>query len=241
VCENLVTDHEPLIELMQQVREAEGVRKVFIASGVRYDLAERSPRYVAELAKHHVGGQLSVAPEHVSPRVLAKMKKPGIESYERFTEMFRCASQDAGKEQYQIPYFISGHPGSSLEDMVELALWLKERGVRPRQVQDFIPTPMSLAATMYWTGLDPLAWEPVYTAVGLREKKLQKALILYWDEAQWPLVREALEAAGRADLIGFGKDCLVPPERGGGRPVTAAAPPARRVSSRPVRRSTPRG
>jgi uncharacterized radical SAM protein YgiQ len=242
VCENLVTDHDPLIDLMQQVREAEGVRKVFIASGVRYDLAERSPRYVAELARHHVGGQLSVAPEHVSPRVLAKMKKPGIESYERFTEMFRCASQDAGKEQYQIPYFISGHPGSSLEDMVDLALWLKERGVRPRQVQDFIPTPMSLAATMYWTGMDPLAWEPVYTAVGLREKKLQKALILYWDEAQWPLVREALEQAGRADLIGFGKDCLVPPERGGGRPVPApASAPPKRVSSRPARRSTPRG
>ncbi len=225
VCENLVTDHDPLIELMQQVREAEGVRKVFIASGVRYDLAELSPRYVQELATHHVGGQLSVAPEHVSPRVLAKMKKPGIASYERFTEMFRCASQDAGKEQYQIPYFISGHPGSTLDDMIELALWLKERGVRPRQVQDFIPTPMSLAATMYWTGMDPLAWEPVYTAVGLREKKLQKALILYWDEEQWPLVREALEAAGRSDLIGHGKQCLVPPER----------------FAKPARRSTPQG
>ena len=231
VCENLVTDHGPLIDLMKQVREAEGVRKVFIASGVRYDLAERSPEYVAELARHHVGGQLSVAPEHVSPRVLAKMKKPGIESYERFTEMFRCASQDAGKEQYQIPYFISGHPGSTLEDMIELALWLKERGVRPRQVQDFIPTPMSLAATMYWTGMDPLAWEPVYTAVGLREKKLQKALILYWDELQWPLVREALVQAGRSDLIGHGKGCLVPPERAG----AAAA-----VRARPDRRSTPR-
>jgi radical SAM superfamily enzyme YgiQ (UPF0313 family) len=147
--------------------------------------------------------------------------------------MFRCASQDAGKEQYQIPYFISGHPGSSLEDMIDLALWLKERGVRPRQVQDFIPTPMSLAATMYWTGMDPLAWEPVYTAVGLREKKLQKALILYWDEAQWPLVREALEQAGRQDLIGFGKSCLVPPEA---RPAREA-----RVSPRSGRRSSPRG
>src|SRR6185436_11939103 len=156
VCENLVTDHDPLIALMKQVREAEGVRKVFIASGVRYDLAERSPAYVAELARHHVGGQLSVAPEHVSPRVLAKMKKPGIESYERFTTMFQCASQDAGKEQYQVPYFISGHPGSTLDDMNELALWLKTNNMRPRQVQDFIPTPMSLAATMYYTGIDPL-------------------------------------------------------------------------------------
>jgi len=166
---------------------------------------------VQELATHHVGGQLSVAPEHVSPRVLAKMKKPGIEAYERFTEMFRCASQDAGKEQYQIPYFISGHPGSTLEDMIDLAVWLKKSGRRPRQVQDFIPTPMSLAATMYWTGIDPLAMEPVYTAVGLREKRLQKSLLLYWNREEWPTVREALRQAGRPDLIGHGAGCLVPP------------------------------
>jgi uncharacterized radical SAM protein YgiQ len=215
ICENLVTDHDPLIELMREVRQAEGVKHVFIASGVRYDLAERSPAYVAELARHHVGGQLSVAPEHVSPGVLAKMKKPPIESYQRFTEMFRCASNDAGKDQYQVPYFISGHPGSTLADMVELAVWLKANNMRPRQVQDFIPTPMSLASTMYHTGIDPLAWEAVYTPRGLREKKLQKALILYWDEAQHELAREALEAAGRTDLIGHGKQALVPPARPG--------------------------
>ncbi|HYE90130.1 MAG TPA: YgiQ family radical SAM protein, partial [Terriglobales bacterium] len=212
VCENLKTDHGPLIQLMRRVREEDGVKHVFIASGVRYDLAERSPEYVEELAKHHVGGQLSVAPEHVSPRVLEKMKKPGIESYERFQTMFACASRDAGKEQYDIPYFISGHPGSTLEDMVELALWLKKNGRRPRQVQDFIPTPMAMATCMYHTGLDPMTMEPVYTATGLRAKKLQKALLLYWSPEQWPLAREALREAGRADLIGTGPDALVPPE-----------------------------
>jgi uncharacterized radical SAM protein YgiQ len=213
ICENLVTDHGPLVSLMKEVREEEGIKHVFIASGVRYDLAERSPEYVKELAAHHVGGHLSVAPEHVSPRVLEKMKKPGIESFERFTEMFSCASKEAGKEQYDIPYFISGHPGCTLSDMVELAVWLKERGVRPRQVQDFIPTPMSMAACMYYSGFDPLKLEPVYTATGLREKRLQKALLLYWNPEQWPLAREALLQAGRRDLIGRGPKCLVPPER----------------------------
>jgi len=212
VCENLQTDHGPLIDLMREVRQEEGVKHVFIASGVRYDLAERSPEYVKELAAHHVGGQLSVAPEHVSKRVLEKMKKPGIESFERFQTMFACASEEAGKEQYDIPYFISGHPGSTLEDMVELALWLKKNGKRPRQVQDFIPTPMAVATTMYYTGIDPLKMEPVYTARGLREKKLQKALLLYWNPEHWPMAREALELAGRKDLIGRGPNALVPPE-----------------------------
>jgi uncharacterized radical SAM protein YgiQ len=212
VCENLKTDHGPLIELMRRVRGEDGVKHVFIASGVRYDLAERSPEYVEELARHHVGGQLSVAPEHVSPRVLEKMKKPGIESYERFQQMFACASREAGKEQYDIPYFISGHPGSTLADMVDLALWLKQNGRRPRQVQDFIPTPMAMATCMYYTGLDPFTMQPVYTATGLRAKKLQKALLLYWSPEQWPLAREALREAGRADLIGHGPEALVPPE-----------------------------
>jgi uncharacterized radical SAM protein YgiQ len=212
VCENLKTDHGPLIDVMKQVREEPGVKHVFIASGVRYDLAERSPEYVKELAAHHVGGQLSVAPEHVSPRVLEKMKKPGIESFERFQRMFACASEEAGKEQYDIPYFISGHPGSTLEDMVELALWLKKNGKRPRQVQDFIPTPMAMATAMYYSGYDPLKMEPVYTAKGLREKRLQKALLLYWNPEHWPLAREALELAGREDLIGRGPHALVPPE-----------------------------
>ncbi len=215
ICEHLKTDHAPLIDLMRKVREEPGIRKVFIASGVRYDLAERSPEYIRELATHHVGGHLSVAPEHTSPDVLRLMKKPNVESYDRFAEQFHCASQDAGKQQYLIPYYISGHPGSTLEEMIDLALYLKSRNLRPRQVQDFIPTPMSLAATMYHTGLDPLskdASKPVYVPKGLREKKLQKALLLYWDSAHHELAREALHKAGRQDLIGHGPNCLIPPE-----------------------------
>ncbi|MCA9488357.1 MAG: DUF3362 domain-containing protein, partial [Myxococcales bacterium] len=210
VCENLVTDHGPVREVMGAVREAEGVKHAFIASGVRYDLAELDRDYVEDLAKHHVGGHLSVAPEHCSDRVLDKMKKPGIAAFERFKAMFMEASAGAGKEQYDIPYFISGHPGCGLDDMIELALWLKGRGYRPRQVQDFIPTPMSIASAMYHTGIDPLTGEAVEVARGLREKKLQKALLLYWSRDQWPLAREALREAGRMDLIGSGPECLVP-------------------------------
>jgi uncharacterized radical SAM protein YgiQ len=211
VCENLDTDHGPLLSLMRQVRAEEGVRHVFIASGVRADLALRSPGYVEALAAHHTGGQLSVAPEHVSPRVLEKMRKPPIESYLGFQRRFQEASAEAGKEQYDIPYFISGHPGCTLSDMVELALWCKAQGRRPRQVQDFIPTPMSMAAAMYHTGLDPMTGEPVYVAKGLREKRLQKALLLWWSPEHWEDAREALREAGRGDLIGRGPRCLVPP------------------------------
>ncbi len=211
ICKKLDTDHGPVIDLMRKVREEPGVKKVFVASGVRYDLAALSPEYIEDLATHHTGGQLSVAPEHVSERVLDLMKKPGKESYERFADGFACASEKAGKEQYLVPYYISGHPGSDLEDMIDLALYLKSRGLRPRQVQDFIPTPMSLAATMYHSGLDPLTMQPVYTAKGLREKKLQKAILLYWDPEQQPMVREALQKAGRLDLVGHGPQHLVTP------------------------------
>ncbi len=216
VCENLNTDHGPLISLMKSVREEEGIKKVYIASGVRYDLAELSPEYIKDLAAHHTGGQLSVAPEHNKKEVLDQMKKPGIESYERFAEQFLCASEAAGKDQYLVPYFISGHPGSTLKDMVELALYLKKNKMRPRQVQDFIPTPMSMAACMYYTGIDPFTKKPVYTAKDLKEKKLQKALLLYWDPAHHDEVREALLKAGRGDLIGNKPHCLVPPATGKG-------------------------
>jgi uncharacterized radical SAM protein YgiQ len=216
ICENLVTDHQPLLEVMKAVRTQPGIKKVFLASGVRYDLAERSPKFIAELAKHHTGGQLSVAPEHSDDKVLDKMKKPGIASYERFAEEFQCQSQAAGKEQHLVPYFISGHPGSSLKDMVGLALYLKARDMRPRQVQDFIPTPMSMATSMYYTGLDPFTGEPVYTARDMKEKRLQKALLLYWDPAHHEEAREALQLAGRRDLIGTGPKCLVPPAQGKG-------------------------
>ncbi len=216
VCENLNTDHGPLLEVMKAVREQEGVRNVFIASGVRYDLAERSPEFIAELARHHTGGQLSVAPEHSRKDVLDRMKKPGIESYERFVGQFSRACADAGKEQHLVPYFISGHPGSTLREMVDLAVYLKRNGLRPRQVQDFIPTPMSMAACMYHTGIDPFTRKPVYTARDLREKRLQKALLLYWDPAHHDDVREALAEAGRGDLIGTKPNSLVPPASGKG-------------------------
>jgi uncharacterized radical SAM protein YgiQ len=214
VCENLVTDHKPLLSLLRSVRKTPGIKRALIASGVRYDLAERSPEFIKELAQHHTGGQLSVAPEHNDPEVLKRMKKPGIQSYERFAQAFCSASEAAGKEQYLVPYFITGHPGSTLKDTIELALYLKRNNLRPRQVQDFIPTPMAVATTMYHTGLDPLTMEPVPVARELREKRRMKALILWWDEAQWPLAREALSAAGRRDLIGRALGCLVPPDHG---------------------------
>jgi uncharacterized radical SAM protein YgiQ len=211
ICENLITDHGPLLSLMRAVRSEKGIKRVFIASGVRYDLADRSPEFIAELAQHHTGGQLSVAPEHNNPRVLEKMKKPGIETYERFAQAFCQASEKAGKEQYLVPYFITGHPGSTLKDTVELALYLKRNGMRPRQVQDFIPTPMAVATTMFYTGVDPLTNEPVYTARDLREKRMMKALVFYWDAQHWPLARQALIECGRRDLIGKGPKALVPP------------------------------
>ena len=216
VCENLVTDHGPLVQLLSKVRQEKGVKKAFIASGVRYDLAERSPEFVEVLAKHHTGGQLSVAPEHVDEEVLDKMKKPGAESYERFAEMFACASEKSGKDQHLVPYYISGHPGSTMHSMIELALYLKKRGLRPRQVQDFIPTPMSMATSMYVTGLDPFTQEPVYVAKSLREKRMQKALLQYWDVVQHDLARQALIKAGRGDLIGSTGRHLIPPATGKG-------------------------
>jgi uncharacterized radical SAM protein YgiQ len=232
ICENLVTDHAPLVSLLKKVRAEKGIKKVFIASGVRYDLAERSPEFIRELAEHHTGGQLSVAPEHNDPNVLQKMKKPPVDSYERFARAFCQASEDAGKDQYLVPYFISGHPGSTLKDTVALALWLKERAMRPRQIQDFIPTPMAMATTMYHTGIDPLTGDDVYTARDLREKRMMKALLFYWDEQHWPLAREALRKAGRSDLIGKGAHCLIPPEwadraPGPGAPASATRRPHR--------------
>jgi uncharacterized radical SAM protein YgiQ len=210
ICDNLVTDHGPLVDLLQRVRREPGVERVYVASGVRYDLAARSPEFVRELAHHHTGGQLSVAPEHTSPEVLDRMKKPPIEHYEQFAQAFCHASEEAGKEQYLVPYFITAHPGSTVGDTINLALWLKARNMRPRQVQDFIPTPMAIATAMFYTGIDPLTNKPVPVVRDLREKKRMKALLYWWDEAQWPLAREALRSAGRADLIGRGPKCLVP-------------------------------
>ncbi len=215
ICENLVTDHAPLIDLLRRVRSEPGVDRVYVASGVRYDLAARSPEFVRDLARHHTGGQLSVAPEHTNPAVLDKMKKPPIEHYERFAQAFCQASEQAGKEQYLVPYFITGHPGSTMKDTIELGLWLKAKNMRPRQVQDFIPTPMAIATAMYVTGVDPLTMQPVVVVRDLREKRMMKALLYWWDEAHHGLAREALRSAGRTDLIGHGPKCLVPPDRAG--------------------------
>ncbi len=213
LCRQLRTDHQPLLQMLQSVRSEAGVEHAYIASGVRYDLALESPQFISQLAKHHTPGQLSVAPEHSEPVVLERMKKPAVDVYERFAERFARA---AGPNQHLVPYFIAAHPGCSLADMVRLAVWLKQRGLRPRQVQEFIPTPMSAATAMYYTGLDPSSGEPVIVAKGLREKKLHKALLRYGERASHDDVREALHAAGRKDLIGIGPAALVPPARGKG-------------------------
>ena len=238
ICPNLNTDQEPLVELYRQVRALPGIKRVLIASGLRYDLALRSPNYIRELVTHHVGGYLKVAPEHTEPGPLALMMKPEIGAYDRFATLFERLSREAGKEQYLIPYFISAHPGTTDEDMLDLALWLKGHRLRLDQVQAFLPTPMALASTMYHTGRNPLRRvareaESIPVPRKLRERRLQKALLRYHDPDNWPLLREALRAMGRADLIGNGKRHLIPSfqpkgrgrqtARGGG--VPPALPP----------------
>lgn len=210
ICRLLDTDHGPLIDVMKAVRKQKGVRKAFVASGIRMDLAQRSPEYMRELTAHHVGGHLKVAPEHVEPQTLRLMKKPNIEDFQQFAEKFKEASEQAGKEQYLVPYFISAHPGSDLDAMIDLAVFLKRNGYRPQQVQDFIPAPMDIAACMYHTGLDPMTKKPVHVAKYLRDRKLQRALMQFFKPENYFLVRKALLQAGRRDLIGDGCDCLIP-------------------------------
>ncbi|HET6883112.1 MAG TPA: YgiQ family radical SAM protein [Pirellulales bacterium] len=209
ICKLLGTDHGPLIELMKQAREEPGIKKVFVASGIRMDLARRSPEYMRDLATHHVGGHLKVAPEHVDSKVLDLMKKPGQEDFLGFDREFKKASRAAGKKQYLVPYFIASHPGSDLDSMIELALFLKRNGYRPDQVQDFIPSPFDIAACMYHTGLNPFTGKPVYIAKHLRDRKLQRALLQFFKPENYFEVRKALEQAGRQDLIGNGCDCLI--------------------------------
>ncbi len=243
VCSNLNTDHTPLLDLLGKVRKNKDVKHAYIASGIRYDLAEKSPEFIRVLAQHHTGGQVSVAPEHNNPDVLDKMKKPPIEAYERFVSSFCDASEKAGKEQHLVPYLITGHPGSTLSDAVDLALYLKRQGMRPRQVQDFIPTPMAIATAMYHTGYDPFTLEPVYSAKKLREKRMMKALVFYWDEQHWPLAREALLSLGKGHLIGRAADCLVPPDYGKTKSTAGKRSPQGPRSGPPrgPRSGTPRG
>ena len=216
ICPNLNTSHDSLISLYKKARALPGIKKVHVASGVRYDLAVESPEYVKELVTHHVGGYLKIAPEHTEDGPLAKMMKPGIGTYDTFKALFDKAAKDAGKQYFLIPYFIAAHPGTTDVDMMHLALWLKKNKYRADQVQTFLPSPMALATAMYHSGKNPLkavrrgGSEDVETVKGLRQRRLHKAFLRYHDPENWPLLREALKTMDRADLIGAGANCLVP-------------------------------
>jgi uncharacterized radical SAM protein YgiQ len=235
VCPNLNTDHAPLISLYRRARALKGVKKVLIASGVRYDLAIESPEYVKELATHHTGGYLKIAPEAIGDGPLSKMMKPGVGTYYKFKELFDKYSKEAGKEQYLIPYFIAAHPGTRDVDMLELAIWLKKNGFRADQVQAFLPSPMATATAMYHSGKNPLrrvsrASEEVVIPKGIKVRRLHKAFLRYHDADNWPLLRDALKRMGRADLIGNGKHHLIPAYQ----PVGSVRPgQARPVQARP--------
>lgn len=239
ICPNLNTDHAPLIRLYQRARALPGIKKVLVASGVRYDLAIESPQYVQELAQHHTGGYLKIAPEALADGPLSKMMKPGVGAYYKFKELFDRYSKEAGKEQYLIPYFIAAHPGTSDEDMLELALWLKKNRYRADQVQAFLPSPMATATAMYHSGKNPLQRitrksEEVRIPKGLKVRRLHKAFLRYHDASNWPILREALRRMGRANLIGNGKQQLVPAWQ---PRATADAPEGKRsgTSARPFR------
>ena len=218
ICEHMDTDQSPTVELYREARSLQGIKKVLVASGVRYDLAVEDPNYVKELVQHHVGGYLKIAPEHTEEGPLSKMMKPGMGAYDKFKAMFEQYSKEAGKEQYLIPYFISAHPGTTDLDMINLALWLKARDFKLDQVQNFYPSPMANATTIYHTGMNSLknihknTSDDVAVPKGERQRRLHKALLRYHDSKGWPQIREALRRLGMDHLIGRGKDCLVPAE-----------------------------
>ncbi len=217
ICKHMDTDQTPTVNLYRKAREVEGVKKVLIASGVRYDLAIEDPNYVKELVTHHVGGYLKIAPEHTENGPLSKMMKPGMGTYDRFKELFEKYSKEAGKKQYLIPYFISAHPGTTDLDMVNMALWLKRHDFKLDQVQNFYPSPMANATTIYHTEMNSLKniknnTEVVSVPKGARQRRLHKAILRYHDPAGWPMIREALKKMGKANLIGNGPNCLVPAE-----------------------------
>ncbi len=236
ICQNLNTDQTPLIKLYRRARKLPGIKKIFIASGLRYDIAVENPEYVKELVTHHVGGYLKIAPEHTEQGPLSKMMKPGMGTYDRFKQMFDKYSKEAGKEQYLIPYFIAAHPGTEDKDMLNLALWLKRNGFRADQVQAFLPSPMSIATAMYHSGKDTLHKvgrnvPDMPIPKGIKQRRLHKAFLRYHDPKNWPLLREALKEMGRADLIGNGKQHLIPSfqpklagEAGQAKPAVKAKP-----------------
>ncbi len=217
ICQNLTTNHDPLISIYKKGRGIKGIKKILIGSGLRYDLAIQSPEYVKELVQHHVGGYLKIAPEHTESGPLTKMMKPGIGNYDKFKVLFEKYTAEAGKKQFLIPYFIAAHPGTSDEDMMNLAIWLKKNGFRADQVQTFYPSTMATATAMYHTGINTLKGvhrdergEKVDVVRGEKRRRLHKAFLRYHDPANWPLLRDALKAMGRADLIGNGKHHLIP-------------------------------
>jgi len=223
ICPNLGTDHKPLTKLYRRARNLKGIKRIFIASGLRYDLAVRDPEYIKELVTHHVGGRLKIAPEHTEDNTLSKMMKPGIGSYHQFKKLFDRYSKQAGKEQYLIPYFISSHPGTSDKDMLNLALWLKRNHFKPDQVQAFIPTPLAIASAMYHSELNPLKKitrksEAVKTPRSGQQRKLHKAFLRYHDPKNWDILRQALKQMGRSDLIGNGEEHLIPYSRASNTP-----------------------
>jgi uncharacterized radical SAM protein YgiQ len=227
ICQNLNTDHTSLIQLYRRARELPGIKKILIGSGVRYDLAIQSPPYVKELVTHHVGGYLKIAPEHSREGPLSRMMKPGMGAYYKFKELFDKYSKEAGKEQYLIPYFIAAHPGTTDEDMLELALWLKQNGFRADQVQAFLPSPMASATAMYHSGKNPLrkvtyTSEAVYIPKGLKQRRLHKAFLRYHDPDNWPTLRAALRRMRRTDLIGSARHQLVPSYQPAGTGIPVA-------------------
>ncbi|MCI8461439.1 MAG: YgiQ family radical SAM protein [Lachnospiraceae bacterium] len=215
-CKNLYVDHSDYLELLRKLRALPGVKKVFVRSGIRFDylLADRDDEFFRELVEHHISGQLKVAPEHISDPVLRCMGKPENAVYNRFVEKYKKLNRDMGKNQFLVPYLMSSHPGSTLKEAVELAEYLRDLGYMPEQVQDFYPTPSTLSTVMYYTGLDPRNMKPVYVCRNPHEKAMQRALIQYRNPKNYDLVREALILAGRGDLIGFGKKCLIRPKKG---------------------------
>jgi uncharacterized radical SAM protein YgiQ len=248
ICKHMGSDHKPLTRLYRRARKLPGIKRILIASGLRYDLALRDREYIQELVSNHVGGYLKIAPEHTECGPLDMMMKPGIDSYDQFKQLFEKYSKQAGKEQYLIPYFIAAHPGTSDEDMLNLALWLKRNDFRPDQVQAFLPTPLALASAMYHTGRNPLkkirqGSDRVTVVRGIRQRRLHKAFLRYHDPENWPLLREALKKMGRADLIGNGKKHLVPsfqPAGTGGKDKYQPGTKSRRNFTKKSRRHNPR-
>lgn len=215
VCKNATVDHSDYLSLLRKIRAVDKVKKVFVRSGIRYDylIKDTNDEFFYELCKNHVSGQLKVAPEHISSKVLSYMGKPGLNVYQKFCDKFYQINKELGKEQYLVPYLMSSHPGSTLKEAIELAVYLKRNNIRPQQVQDFYPTPGTLSTAMFYTGIDPRTMKSVYVPKTYEEKAMQRALLQSSKPENYQLVKKALILAGRRDLIGFGPDCLIKPER----------------------------